>query len=107
MVLGLKECLVECATLCVKSEVIQCYLYPTKVRLRPEFGIRISDFRIRNSEFGRVCVLKNGKYLTLSYCLFTSCRDAGTEGTGGPGGALCFEWGFMQTFPGNQDVAVK
>ena len=23
------------------------------------------------------------------------------------GGALCFEWGFMRTFPGNQDVAVK
>ena len=66
-----------------------CYLYPTKVRLRPEFGIRISDFRIRNSdfrfqnsEFGIwLCVffvLKNGKYLTLSYCLFTSwkgCRN--------------------------------
>ena len=28
-------------------------------------------------------VLKNGKDLTLSYCLFTSCRDAGTGGTGG------------------------
>ena len=23
------------------------------------------------------------------------------------GGALCFEWGFMRTFPGYQDVAVK
>ena len=22
-------------------------------------------------------------------------------------GALCFEWGFTRTFPGNQDVAVK
>ena len=22
-------------------------------------------------------------------------------------GALCFEWGFKRTFPGNQDVAVK
>ena len=22
------------------------------------------------------------------------------------GGALCFEWGFMRTFPGNQDVTV-
>ena len=22
-------------------------------------------------------------------------------------GALCFEWGFMRTFPGNQDVTVK
>ena len=29
-------------------------------------------------------------------------------GTGGKGaGALCFEWGFTRTFPGNQDVAVK
>ena len=25
----------------------------------------------------------------------------------GEGGALCFKWGFTQTFPGNQDVAVK
>ena len=25
----------------------------------------------------------------------------------GGGGALCFEWGFTWTFPGNQDVAVK
>ena len=26
---------------------------------------------------------------------------------GDGGGALCFEWGFTWTFPGNQDVAVK
>ena len=24
-----------------------------------------------------------------------------------PDGALCFEWGFTRTFPGNQDVEVK
>ena len=31
------------------------------------------------------------------------------NGTGGRsrGGTFCFEWGFMRTFPGNQDVAVK
>ena len=23
------------------------------------------------------------------------------------GGALCFEWGFTRTFPGNQDLTVK
>ena len=42
-------------------------------------------------------------------------RDGWTWGEGGSQilvypegvGALCFEWGFTQTFPGNQDVAVK
>ena len=34
---------------------------------------------------------------------------AGGSGESGKkgGGALCFEWGFTRTFPGNQDVAVK
>ena len=31
----------------------------------------------------------------------------GTKTVHAGGGALCFEWGFMRTFPGNQDVAVK
>ena len=29
VVLGLKKCLVECATVCIKSEVILMYLYDT------------------------------------------------------------------------------
>ena len=32
-------------------------------------------------------------------------RSGGWKHRGG--GALCFEWGFTRTFPGNQDVAVK
>ena len=37
-----------------------------------------------------------------------AARDKGPVEIRGPGpGALCFEWGFTRTFPGNQDVAVK
>ena len=32
---------------------------------------------------------------------------SGSEELKGGSGALCFEWGFTRTFPGNQDVAVK
>ena len=50
-----------------------------------ETRIRNSDFGIRNLVVCVFFVLKIGKDLTLSYCLFTSCRDAGTGGTRGPG----------------------
>ena len=38
-----------------------------------------------------------------NFCLFLVLKHAGIGGEG----ALCFEWGFTRTFPGNQDVAVK
>jgi len=47
--------------------------------------IRNSDFGFRNLVAWFFFLLKNGKDLTLSYCLFTSCRDAGTGGPGGGG----------------------
>ena len=38
---------------------------------------------------------------------FESRAVGRSENLGRGRGALCFEWGFTQTFPGNQDVAVK
>ena len=49
-------------------------------------------------------------------CFFFGCNDRDGCYIGGPIGyrtahglnpALCFEWGFTRTFPGNQDVAVN
>ena len=40
--------------------------------------------------------------------VFVHAQGIKTVHAGGRrGGALCFEWGFTRTFPGNQDVAVN
>ena len=51
-------------------------------------------------------LLESPYVLTFVYRVYENTTGT-VEGKIKWGGALCFEWGFTRTFPGNQDVAVK
>ena len=74
LVLGLKECLVECATLCVKSEVIIGLFLHTRTAYAVD--IRVSNFLFRFPSFAETKAQIRGpsEYIHSSSTLKLSCR---------------------------------
>ena len=61
-------------------------------------------------------LLLNQCYMVVTYLkIVLDCGEknlllnlrSSANGTRGTGGALCVEWDFLRTFPGNRDAAVK
>jgi len=57
-----------------------CYLYPTKVRLRPKFGIRISEFGIWSCVFFCSKKWKGSDTKLLFVHQLQECRNRGCRG---------------------------
>ena len=65
-----------------------------KMSLEASWPFDVSEIR---QEFSDIDTDGSGTISKVPFIYYVSkCR----------GGALCFEWGFTRTFPGNQDVAV-
>ena len=68
LVLGLKECLVQCATLCVKSEVMLMHIYSESKRMT----ITNAHFTTISGHFSANCILifhKNEVQTVILGCL--------------------------------------
>ena len=66
LALGLKECLVKCATVCVKSVVILFYSYQVQVYSSEDnFCAVVRKPKLKDS---KLCVMKNLKYIPPLKC---------------------------------------
>ena len=77
LVLGLKECLVECATLCVKSEVMLKYIYK---QLVPNYIHRAEFLTSIGLDIKHEKNLGNDKHILPANCLPTDsliCNQSG------------------------------
>ena len=79
LALGLKECLIECATLCIKSEVILKYtqVYPFRVKSSSSYeGTKSNpDIYVRKQFLKFITVCRQGKHVQHTVLLYLTLKE--------------------------------